>query len=67
VGGDIQLAAAAGPGGGAGGGGESQTSSSTGLGGFFAGTPLTLNAGLRNTPDSFTFPTFTAGTPVSPF
>jgi len=69
VGGDIKLAAAGGPSGGIGGGGESQTSSTTGLGGFFAGAPLSLNAGVRNQPDSFSTPSFGGSSPgsVSPF
>ena len=71
VGGDIKLAAATGPGGAAGGGGESQTQSTSGLGGFFAGTPLSLNVGVKNTPDSFPGFSFSGGSPgsnpVSPF
>jgi hypothetical protein len=64
VGGDIKLAAATG-GAGIGGGGESQTSTSSGLGGFFAGTPLNLNGGVRNTPDEFSIPSFGGGGPGS--
>lgn len=71
VGGDIKLAAATGPGGAAGGGGELQTQSTSGLGGFFAGNPLSLNVGVKNTPDSFPSFSFSGGSPgssgVSPF
>lgn len=67
VGGDIKLAAASGPGTGIGGGGESQTSSTSGLGGFFAGNPFNLGNGVPNIPDSFTTPSFSPGTPVSPY
>jgi hypothetical protein len=73
VGGDIKLAGANETTGGAGGGGESQTQSTSGLGGFFAGFPQSLNVGVKNTPDSF--PSFSfggvspgsPGTSVSPF
>jgi hypothetical protein len=64
VGGDIKLAAATG-GAGIGGGGESQTSTSSGLGGFFAGTPLNLGTGVRNTPDQFNIPSFGGSSPGS--
>jgi len=63
VGGDIKLAAATGPGAGIGGGGESQTTTTSGLGGFFAGNPVNLNNGVRNTPDVFTITFFGAGGP----
>jgi hypothetical protein len=66
VGGDIKLSAATGTtGGAAGGGGESQTSSTTGLGGFFAGSPLNLGTGIPTAPDTFIIPSFGPGTPGS--
>lgn len=64
VGGDIKLSAS-GSGTGIGGGGESQTGANTGFGGFSVFNPLNLNTGATNTPDSFTTPTFGAGTPGS--
>ena len=73
VGGDIKLTAA-GPGVGIGGGGESQTQTTSGIGGFFAGSPLALQTSTPNTPDSFTLSSFSPGSPgpssgtsVSPF
>jgi hypothetical protein len=73
VGGDIKLTAA-GPGIGIGGGGESQTQTTSGIGGFFAGSPLALPTSVSNTPDSFTLSSFLPGSPgtssgksVSPF
>jgi hypothetical protein len=73
VGGDIKLTAA-GPGVGIGGGGESQTQTSSGINGFFAGSPLSLPTSVPNTPDSFTLSSFSPGSPgtssgtsVSPF
>jgi hypothetical protein len=64
VGGDVKLAAA-GPGAGIGGGGESQTQNSSGIGGFFAGSPLSLGTTHGNTADSFSTPSFTSSTPGS--
>ncbi len=64
VGGDIKLSAATGTAG-IGGGGELQTTTTSGFGGFFAGNPFNLGGGVRNVPDSFTTPTFSAGTPGS--
>jgi hypothetical protein len=65
VGGDIKLAAATG-GAGGGGGGEEQTG--TGTPGFsgFIGTTLSLHTFANNTPDTFTNPNFTPGTPGTP-
>jgi hypothetical protein len=71
VGGDIKLAAT-GPGVGAGGGGESQTGGNSGLTGFAATSTLNLPTSVRNVPDSFPTPNFSAagassfGTNVSP-
>jgi hypothetical protein len=71
VGGDIKLAAT-GPGVGAGGGGESQTGGGTGLTGFATNPVLSLPTSVRNIPDSFPTPNFSAagassfGTNVSP-
>jgi hypothetical protein len=73
VGGDIKLTAA-GPGVGIGGGGESQTQTTSGIGGFFAGAPLTLPTSAPNTPDTFTLLSFSpgvastsSGTSISPY
>jgi hypothetical protein len=63
VGGDIKLAAATGPGAGIGGGGESQTVTNPGTFGGFLGTALDLSTAVKNTPDSFTTPSFSSSTP----
>lgn len=63
VGGDIQLAATSGGAGGSGGGGEEGTSTTSGLGGFFAGSALSLTTFAKNTPDTFPTFSFAAGTP----
>jgi hypothetical protein len=63
VGGDIQLAATSGGVGGSGGGGEEGTSTTSGLGGFFAGSALSLTTFAKNTPDTFPTFSFAAGTP----
>jgi hypothetical protein len=63
VGGDIQLAATSGGAGGSGGGGEEGTGTTSGLGGFFAGSALSLTTFAKNTPDTFPTFSFAAGTP----
>lgn len=65
VGGDIKLAAATG-GGGGGGGGESGTGTGPFTTASFNGTPFNLHTFATNTPDSFTTPSFTPGTPGTP-
>lgn len=64
VGGDIKLAAATG--GAGGGGGEEGTSPNGSNFGFGGGGILALHTFATNTPDSFTSPSFSPGTPGTP-
>lgn len=61
VGGDIKLTAATGTTGGGGGGGP--IGQTVGLSGFFAGSPVTFPTSVHDTADTFTQPSFSAGTP----